>query len=105
MTICLLEYGEPEESELVIKKKVIGSSLIQLKITFEDRTIEKKLPPTITVQKLLMLVQKLFSLKERPELTYISTTDSQIEIKLEDELKEIGLYSMQNGDQIIAKAN
>ena len=57
----------------------------------------------MTVQKLMVLAQKLFCLKERPQLTYISSTDSNIEISLDDEMKEIGLYSMQSGDQIIVK--
>ncbi|EFA01432.2 Tubulin-specific chaperone E-like Protein [Tribolium castaneum] len=97
------KYGELEESELVSKPKIIKNTLVQLSIIFEDFTIEKKVPLTMTVQKLIVLTQKLFSLSGRPHLIYASKSDPEIEILLEDEMKEIGVYSMQNGDKIIVK--
>ncbi|RZB39893.1 hypothetical protein BDFB_013922 [Asbolus verrucosus] len=97
------KYGEPEESELTTKPKVIKSSLIELDLIYEGVNVVKKLPPTMTVQKLMIITQKLFCLNERPHLTYISSEDSHIEIPLENELKEIGVYAMKNGDQIIVR--
>ncbi|XP_044270967.1 tubulin-specific chaperone E [Tribolium madens] len=97
------KYGELEESELVSKPKIIKNTLVQLSLIFEDVTIDKKVPLTITVQKLIVLTQKLFSLSGRPHLVYASRSDPQIEITLEDEMKEIGVYSIQNGDKIIVK--
>lgn len=95
--------GVPEESELTIQPKVIKVSLIDIYIIYQEKTVKKKLPPTILVQKLIMLVQRLFNLSDRPNLTYISGTQKDIEIILDDECKELGYYSMQNGDKIIVK--
>lgn len=50
-----------------------------------------------------MLVQRLFNLSDRPILTYISGTKEDIEIILDDECKELGYYSVQNGDKITVK--
>lgn len=98
-----LEYGLPEESELIVQPNIIKSSLMELNIEFEGRTISKKLPPSILVQKLIMLIQKLFKLKERPSIKYISGSQSDIVIELDDEMKEIGYYSIQDGDTIIVQ--
>jgi hypothetical protein len=87
-----------------MKATVIQNSLIELNIVYEDFVVHKKMPPTITIQKLMVLTQKIFSLSERPQLTYVSNADSQIEIPLKDEMKEIGAYSIQNGDKILVKS-
>ncbi|KAI4470929.1 tubulin-specific chaperone e [Holotrichia oblita] len=99
----LQECGVPEESELTIQPKVIKVSLIDIDLIYEEKVVRKKLPPSIIIQKLIMLVQRLFNLSERPNLTYISSTEQNIEIILDDECKELGYYSMQNGDKIIIK--
>lgn len=105
LSICkhFIECGVPEESELTIPSKVIKVSLIDIELIYEERVVRKKLPPSILIQKLIMLVQRLFNLSERPNLTYISSTEQNIEIILDDECKELGYYSMQNGDKIIIK--
>lgn len=99
----ILEFGLPEESELIVQPNILKSSLIQLNLKFEGRTIPKKLPPSILVQKLVMLIQKLFRLKERPNIKYISGSQSDIVIELDDEMKELGYYSIQDGDTIIVQ--
>lgn len=96
-------HGEPEESELIIKPKVIKSSLVELNLTCNGSIIVKKLPQSLTIQKLLVMVQKIFSLNDRPSLIYISRLEPQIEISLTDEMKEIGTYSMENGDKIFVR--
>lgn len=96
-------YGEPEEYELISRPKMIKSSLVELNLTHNGHTIVKKLPQSLTIQKLMVMSQKLFSLNERPLLTYISSLEPQIEISLTDEMKEIGTYSMEKGDQIIVR--
>lgn len=103
LNFVFLEYGLPEESELIVQPNILKSSLIQLNIEFEGRTISKKLPPSILVQKLVMLIQKLFKLTERPSIKYISGSQSDIVIELDDEMKELGYYSVQDGDTIIVQ--
>ncbi|KAF5279447.1 hypothetical protein FQA39_LY05557 [Lamprigera yunnana] len=94
-------HGPPEEAELMIQSKLIKVSLIDIKFVYNGRTLSKKLPPTILIQKLIMLAQRLFNLSDRPTLTYISGEHSEIEIELSDEGKELGFYSMLDGDKII----
>lgn len=97
-------YGAPEESELVVQSKLIKVSLIQVKFVYNEQTITKKLPPTILIQRVIMLAQRLFNLDERPTLTYISGEHSEIEILLSDEGKELGFYSVSDGDKIIVNS-
>ncbi|XP_018566591.1 tubulin-specific chaperone E isoform X2 [Anoplophora glabripennis] len=97
------KYGLPEESELIVQPNILKSSLIELNIEFEGRRISKKLPPSILIQKLVMLIQKLFKLKERPSIKYIGGSQSDIIIELDDEMKELGYYSIQEGDTIIVQ--
>jgi len=97
------KHGTPEESELVVHSKLIKVSLIEVQFVHNGRTITKKLPPSILIQKLIMLAQRLFNFQSRPNLTYISGMQSEIEIELNDEGKELGFYSVQDGDKIIVK--
>ncbi|CAH0546050.1 unnamed protein product [Brassicogethes aeneus] len=95
------KYGCPEERELLIQPNILKTALVSLNLTYNNKTITKKLPPTILVQKLIMMVEKLFKLSERPRLKYVSGLRKEIEIDLDDEMKEIGYYSIQEGDNII----
>ncbi|XP_031356946.1 tubulin-specific chaperone E-like [Photinus pyralis] len=95
------KYGTPDESELAAKQTVIKVSLIEVLFVHNEKSRTKKLPPTILVQKLIMLAQKLFALSSRPTLKYVSGLASEIEIELNDEGKELGFYSVQDGDKII----
>lgn len=104
--VCLnfvLEYGTPEESELKVEPKVIQGSLVELEIVCDNKVIKKKMPPTLVIQKLIMMVQRLFNLSNRPTLLYVSGTQPDIEICLDDEGKELGFYSIQKGDKIIVR--
>ncbi|KAG5892920.1 hypothetical protein JTB14_006235 [Gonioctena quinquepunctata] len=95
------KYGAPEESELIIQPNILDCALINLAIKCGDKTLKKKLPPAILIQKLIMLIQKTFKLQERPTLTYISGPKQDIRISLDDEMKELGFYSIRDGDVII----
>lgn len=95
------KYGTPDESELTVKQTVIKESLIEVLFVHNERMRVKKLPPTLLIQKLIMLAQKLFALSARPTLKYVSGVESEIEIELSDEGKELGFYSVQDGDKII----
>lgn len=94
------KHGSVEEAELIVKSNTIKSNLINLKIIYGEQIVSKKLPQTFLVQRLHMLVQKLFKLNERPTLVY-SSADSKIRINLDDQQKEIGFYSIQEGDRIL----
>lgn len=101
--LYILEYGEPEESELISRAPSLQTSLTSVEIHCGERVISKKLPSTMMLQKLIMLVQKLFNLPERPMLCYTSSEHPEMEIEMDDEFKEIGFYSLQSGDKIFVK--
>lgn len=69
---------------------------------YGDKVIIKKFPPTLPVQKLIMLCQKLFKLNDRPKLIYKSD-ETNIEICLTDEMKEIDYYSIRDNDKLIVQ--
>lgn len=83
-----------------VQSNLIQVSLIDVCLVHNERTIAKKLPPSLLIQKLIMMVQRMFNLNERPNLLYIS---GDVEIELKDEGKELGFYSMRSGDKIIVK--
>ncbi|XP_044755884.1 tubulin-specific chaperone E [Coccinella septempunctata] len=93
-------YGEPDEGELVTKPQSISNTLIELRFEHEGKVVTKKLPKTIVVQKLVMLAQKFFKLSYRPNLIHIRGEASNLQINLEEQ-REIGFYSMQDGDRIL----
>lgn len=95
-----LVYGTPEESEMKVQSNLIKVSLVDVSLVHDGKTIIKKLPPTLLIQKLLMMVQRMFNLKERPNLVY---TSGDVKIELNDEGKELGFYSIQTGDKIIVE--
>lgn len=71
-------YGEPEEGELLVKPQSISNTLIELKFEYEGKTITKKMPKTIVVQKLVMLAQKFFKLSFRPKLIHIRGEETNL---------------------------
>lgn len=97
------EYGFPEASELKVQSNIIASSLLSLRLEYKGKVVTKNIPPSMLIQKVTTLAQKTFKLQERPVLTGISATDANIVVKLEDEMKELGYYSMQDGDTIIVQ--
>lgn len=101
MTLNLLEYGTIEEDLLKVQSNTINSLLVSVEIQHDGKSVIKKLPRSIIIQKLIMLVQKLFKLSERPRLKYISGMQPDVEIELDDECKELSFYSVQDGDQLI----
>lgn len=95
-------YGELELDELRVEDtSKLKNSLITLNLLCGNRIIRKKVSPSMTVQKLKILVQKLFKLKEMPEL--VCQTDNGFEIPLEDEIKEVNYYSVRDNDTIVLK--
>ncbi|XP_057662941.1 tubulin-specific chaperone E [Diorhabda carinulata] len=96
-------YGLPEESELVIKPNIIQSSLLTIIFRYNEEEKTKSVPQNIPIQKLILLIKKIFKLKDRPILIYTSALQPNIKIKLCDELKELHYYSVQDGDTIIVQ--
>lgn len=74
---------------------------MNITIQYGDREIKKKVPNSILIQKLIVLVQRLFGLNDRPKLLYVCASQDDIQIELNDEGKELSRYSVNDGDKII----
>uniref|UniRef100_A0A1A7YMS9 Tubulin-specific chaperone E n=1 Tax=Iconisemion striatum TaxID=60296 RepID=A0A1A7YMS9_9TELE len=103
------KYGAPEEGEL--KKPgpfVLKNQLLKITFIFPDdssqKPIEKKLPASMVVQKIKGLLYRL--LKVPPSdlrLTYTSTKMVGTEFELNNDMKTLQFYSIEDGDQILVR--
>ncbi|XP_030765565.1 tubulin-specific chaperone E [Sitophilus oryzae] len=96
------EYGELEAGELQIPDTTLKNALINLNLVYNEQTVIKKISPAMLVQKLKILVRRLFKLDDFPELVCI-TEEGRYEIPLDDDTKEISYFSVNDNDTIIVK--
>ncbi len=105
----LLEvYGIPEESELVVRSSALKGSLIQVTIKCPDeptkKTLTKKLPGTMEVQKIKNLVHRLLKVEVTAQkLTYTSPKIPGKEIEMDNDMRQLMHYSVENGDTILVR--
>ncbi|KAL1517512.1 hypothetical protein ABEB36_001268 [Hypothenemus hampei] len=96
-------YGELEPEELKVENtSTLKNVLVSLNIIYDGKTVVKKVSPSMMIQKLKVLVQKLFKLDIIPEL--ICLTDNNFEVPLDDDTKEINYFSVKNQDRILVKS-
>ncbi|EEB11830.1 tubulin-specific chaperone E, putative [Pediculus humanus corporis] len=95
-------YGPPEECELKKLPTSLKSQLIQIEIFSGDKKFSKKVPYNMSIQKLSGLIQRLFNTGfAMPRLFCIhSQRRDSVEIPLDDILKDLNFYSVENGDKI-----
>lgn len=103
------KHGEPEEGEVKIMTAALIKQLINVEISCPkagSRIYKKKLPLNMPVQKLASLVQKLFKTgNDTLCLSYISAKNPNIKAPLDNDMKEIGFFSVEEGDCIIVDWN
>lgn len=97
----IVEYGEVEEAELKVPQNNVSTLLVEIIFQYEDKTIPRRIPRTIQIQKVIVLAQKLFGLGEKPQLFYVCTAQPDIHVELNDEGKELSRYSVEDGDKIV----
>ncbi|KAL5008816.1 hypothetical protein ScPMuIL_014397 [Solemya velum] len=100
-------YGAAEESEMVQPSRTLKDNLICVKIRSlaipGKGVLEKKLPVTMTVQKLKSLVKRLFRVDNREiTLSYRSQKMQGPKIDFDNEMRQISFYSVETGDTIEA---
>ncbi|KAM9460958.1 tubulin-specific chaperone E isoform 2-T2 [Clarias gariepinus] len=100
------KYGAPEEGELKEQKTLVLKDKL-LTITFEcpedaDRTpIQKKLPGSMIVQNVKGLLYRLLKLPHAElTLTYTSSKMAGNEFSIDNDLKSLQFYSIEDGDRI-----
>ncbi|XP_070577228.1 tubulin-specific chaperone E-like [Ptychodera flava] len=106
----LLEiYGAPEDSEMsAAPSTALKNTLIHVSITCpqkpETKTVSKKLPGSMTVQKLKMLIQRLFKVSTSDQkLAYISKKIGEPEVEIDNDMRQLSFYSIENEDTIVVK--
>jgi len=104
------KFGEPEEGELVVKENNIKSSLVSVKLRCPDvpgtADTAKKLPASMTVAKLKALVGRLYkkiSGGNEIRMYVQSGKDAEQKVELDNDLRELSFYSLQEGDIILVR--
>ncbi|XP_063773632.1 tubulin-specific chaperone E [Pseudophryne corroboree] len=108
--ITLVEkYGAPDDAEIKpLQPFALKNQLLTLTIKCPDKPdqkpIQKKLPDSMTVQKVKGLLYRLFKVPgSELTLSYESCKMEGKEIELENDLKSLQFYSMENGDSILVR--
>uniref|UniRef100_A0A2C9LD34 Tubulin-specific chaperone E n=1 Tax=Biomphalaria glabrata TaxID=6526 RepID=A0A2C9LD34_BIOGL len=100
------KWGAPEDSELNEKSSALKDNLLNVKIFSpkhpDKGTLDKKLPATMSIQKLKTLIQRLYKMNTEPRLSYSSHKKiNGPEIELDNEMRQLGFYSIEPGDTIL----
>eukprot|EP00079_Xenopus_tropicalis_P025256 XP_012818410.1 PREDICTED: tubulin-specific chaperone E isoform X1 [Xenopus tropicalis] len=103
------KYGAPDEGELKQQQPfALKNQLLTLTIQCPDKpdkkTIQKKLPDSMTVQKVKGLLYRLLKVPGSDlKLSYKSSKMEGKEIDLENDLKPLQFYSVENGDCLLVR--
>uniref|UniRef100_A0A8C3TJF4 Tubulin-specific chaperone E n=1 Tax=Chelydra serpentina TaxID=8475 RepID=A0A8C3TJF4_CHESE len=107
--LLCLKYGAPEEGELKRQQPfILKNQLLTLTIKCPDKPdqkpIEKKLPDSMTIQKVKGLLYRLLKIPgSELKLSYESSKMEGKEIELENDLKPLQFYSIENGDSVLVR--
>ncbi|XP_045187211.2 tubulin-specific chaperone E-like isoform X2 [Mercenaria mercenaria] len=100
-------WGAPEDSEMQQQSTSLKNSLITVKIACpsmpDKKVTEKKLPDTMTIQKLKALIYRLYKLDTEIQLSYLSQKMNGEEIELDNDQRFLSYYSIEPGDVIQVK--
>ncbi|GFS08897.1 tubulin-specific chaperone E-like [Elysia marginata] len=99
------KWGAPEDSEFEEKSSALKESLLAVKIVSSEHPgkgeLQKKLPATMTIEKLKTLIQRMFKMNTEPILTYSSSKKSNgPRIPLDHDMRQLGYFSIESSDTI-----
>ncbi|NP_001088530.1 tubulin-specific chaperone E [Xenopus laevis] len=103
------KYGAPDEGELKQQQPfALKNQLLTLTIQCPEKPdkkpIQKKLPDSMTVQKVKGLLYRLLKVPGSDlKLSYQSSKMEGKEIELENDLKPLQFYSVENGDCLLVR--
>ncbi|NWX87959.1 TBCE protein, partial [Nothoprocta pentlandii] len=107
-SLCL-KYGAPEEGELERQQPVtLKNQLLTLTIKCPDKPeqkpLEKKLPESMTIQRVKGLLYRLLKIPgSELKLSYESSKLEGKEVDLDNDLKPLQFYSIENGDSVLVR--
>lgn len=100
-------WGAPEDSEMQQQSLSLKSSLISIKIACpsmpDKKVLEKKLPGTMTVQKLKALIHRLYKIDSEIQLSYLSQKMGGQEVEIDNDQRFLSYYSIEPGDVVQVK--
>ncbi|NXX39554.1 TBCE protein, partial [Tricholaema leucomelas] len=108
LLLCL-KYGAPEEGELKGQQPLtLKNQLLTLTIKCpekpEQKPVEKKLPESMTVQRVKGLLYRLLKIPgSELKLSYKSSKLEGKEVELDNDLKPLQFYSIENGDCVLVR--
>lgn len=99
------KWGAPEDSEFEEKSSALKETLLAIKIVSSDHPgkgeLQKKLPATMTIEKLKTLIQRMFKMNTEPILTYSSSKKTNgPRIPLDHDMRQLGYFSIESSDTI-----
>ncbi|KFU89553.1 Tubulin-specific chaperone E [Chaetura pelagica] len=103
------KYGAPEEGELKGQQPMtLKNQLLTLTIKCPDKPeqkpVEKKLPESMTIQRVKGLLYRLFKIPgSELKLSYESSKLEGKEVELDNDLKPLHFYSIENGDCVLVR--
>ncbi|CAB3232661.1 unnamed protein product [Arctia plantaginis] len=102
------KYGIPEDSLLVTQPKITTLTSQLLEIVLKDesgKSLKKKFPSSMLVQKLVTLAQRLFSKGHSgtPTLYLLDDQMKGAEICLDNVMKDLAFFSVKNGDTVLVR--
>ncbi|KAG8583149.1 hypothetical protein GDO81_008297 [Engystomops pustulosus] len=103
------KYGAPDDAEFRQQQPfALKNQLLTLTILCpnkpDQKPIKKKLPDSMTVQKVKGLLYRLLKVPgSELRLSYESSKMEGKEIELENDLKTLQFYSMENGDSVLVR--
>ncbi|XP_040285240.1 tubulin-specific chaperone E [Bufo bufo] len=103
------KYGAPDDAEIKQPEPfALKNQLLTLTIMCpekpDQKPIKKKLPDSMTVQKVKGLLYRLLKVPSSElKLSYESSKMEGKEIQLENDLKPLQFYSMENGDCVLVR--
>uniref|UniRef100_A0A8C3CHD0 Tubulin-specific chaperone E n=1 Tax=Cairina moschata TaxID=8855 RepID=A0A8C3CHD0_CAIMO len=108
-TALCLKYGAPEEGELKGQQPLtLKNQLLTLTIKCPDKPeqkpVEKKLPESMTIQRVKGLLYRLLKIPgSELKLSYESSKLAGKEVELDNDLKPLQFYSIENGDCVLVR--
>ncbi|XP_064915794.1 tubulin-specific chaperone E isoform X1 [Columba livia] len=108
LLLCL-KYGAPEEGELKKQQpSTLKNQLLTLTIKCpekpEQKPVEKKLPESMTIQRVKGLLYRLLKIPgSELKLSYKSSKLEGKEVELDNDLKPLQFYSIENGDCMLVR--
>ncbi|NXS51286.1 TBCE protein, partial [Brachypteracias leptosomus] len=105
--LCL-KYGAPEEGELKRQPLTLKNQLLTLTIKCpekpEQKPVEKKLPESMTIQRVKGLLYRLLKIPgSELKLSCESSKLEGKEFELDNDLKPLQFYSIENGDCVLVR--